>query len=71
VATGAPANLEMGISLAGPWIPYLPFRKTTTYFGLQLAGLLTTAPELEIDGYLTTTGQDVLRIVESECVNES
>jgi fermentation-respiration switch protein FrsA (DUF1100 family) len=70
-ATGAPSNLELAVPLAGPWIPQLPLRRTTTYFGLLLAGLRVTAPELDIDGYLTPVGQDVLRIVESECVSEA
>lgn len=71
VATGAPSNLEYGVTVAGPWVPRLPLRKTTTYFGLILAGLRATASELDIDGYLTSIGQEVLRIVESECVNDA
>uniref|UniRef100_UPI002457E945 phytoene desaturase family protein n=1 Tax=Nocardia cyriacigeorgica TaxID=135487 RepID=UPI002457E945 len=42
--------------LAGPWIPRLPLRRTTTYFGLLLAGLRVTTPELDIDSYLTPVG---------------
>ncbi|WP_324191332.1 lipase family protein [Nocardia cyriacigeorgica] len=70
-STGAPSNLELAVPLAGPWIPRLPLRRTTTYFGLLLAGLRVTTPELDIDSYLTPVGQDVLRIVESECVPEA
>ncbi|WP_280215620.1 hypothetical protein [Nocardia cyriacigeorgica] len=66
-----PSNLELAVPLAGPWIPRLPLRRTTTYFGLLLAGLRVTTPELDIDSYLTPVGQDVLRIVESECVPEA
>lgn len=70
-ATGAPSNLELAVPLAGPWIPRLPLRRTTTYFGLLLAGLRVTAPELDIDSYLTPVGREVLRIVESDCVPEA
>ncbi|WP_280232857.1 lipase family protein [Nocardia cyriacigeorgica] len=70
-ATGPPSNLELAVPLAGPWIPQVPLRRTTTYFGLLLAGLRVTAPELDIDSYLTPVGQRVVRIVESECVNEA
>ncbi|WP_433192371.1 lipase family protein [Nocardia sp. CA-107356] len=71
VATGAPSNLEYGVTVVGPWVPRLPLRKTTTYFGLILAGLRATAPELDIDSYLTPIGEQVLRIVESECVDDA
>lgn len=70
-ATGIPSSLEVALPLAGPWLPRLPLRRTTSYFALLLAGLRASAPELDIDSYLTPTGQDVLRIVESECLNEA
>uniref|UniRef100_UPI003CCB986C lipase family protein n=1 Tax=Nocardia donostiensis TaxID=1538463 RepID=UPI003CCB986C len=70
-ATGPPSNLESAVPLAGPWIPRLPLRRTTTYFAMLLAGMRVTAPELDIDSYLTPTGHDVLRIVESECLSEA
>ncbi len=70
-ATGAPSNLDLVVPLAGPWLPRLPLQKTTAYFGMLLAGLSSSAPELDIDGYLTPVGRDVLRIVESECAVEA
>lgn len=70
-ATGAPSNLDVVFPLAGPWLPRLPLQKTTTYFGMLLAGLRASAPELDIDGYLTPVGRDVLRIVEADCAAEA
>ncbi len=70
-ATGTPSNLDLVAPLAGPWLPRLPLQKTTAYFGMLLAGLRSNAPELDIDGYLTPVGRDVLRIVEAECAVEA
>ncbi|MBF6167865.1 lipase [Streptomyces gardneri] len=70
-ATGTPSNLDRVFPLAGPWLPRLPLQKTTTYFAMLLAGLRDSAPELDIDGYLTPVGRDVLRIVETECATEA
>ncbi|WP_228838282.1 lipase family protein [Nocardia amamiensis] len=70
-ATGTPSNLDLVVRLAGPWLPRLPLQKTTAYFGMLLAGLRSSAPELDIDGYLTPVGLDVLRIVETECAVEA
>ncbi|MFG1793787.1 lipase family protein [Nocardia sp. NPDC049149] len=70
-ATGAPANLDLALPLAGPWIPRLPLDRTTAYLAMLLAGLRASAPELDVDGYLTPTGLDALRVVESECVEQA
>ncbi|GAA5092213.1 prolyl oligopeptidase family serine peptidase [Nocardia iowensis] len=70
-ATGPPSNLELAIPLAGPWIPRLPLEKTPAYVAMLLAGLRASAPELDVDSYLTPTGQDALRVVESECITEA
>ncbi|WP_234390946.1 alpha/beta hydrolase [Nocardia suismassiliense] len=70
-ATGPPSNLELLIPLAGPWIPRLPLEKTPAYVAMLLAGLRASAPELDVDSYLTETGQEALRVVESECITEA
>nr|WP_280238327.1 lipase family protein [Nocardia abscessus] len=70
-ATGTPSNLDLVFPLAGPWLPRLPLQKTTTYFGMLLAGLRASAPELDIDSYLTPVGRDVLRVVEADCAVEA
>ncbi|WP_405181410.1 lipase family protein [Nocardia sp. NBC_01377] len=70
-ATGAPSNLELLAPLFGPWIPRLPLRNTTAYFAMIVAGLRATAPELDIDGYLTPTGAAVVRVVEENCVADA
>ncbi|MEV6559921.1 lipase family protein [Nocardia sp. NPDC051756] len=70
-ATGPPSNLELLIPLAGPWIPRLPLEKTPAYVAMLLAGLRASAPELDVDSYLTPTGQEALRVVETECITEA
>ncbi|MGW0249269.1 lipase family protein [Nocardia goodfellowii] len=70
-ATGPPSNLELVAPLLGPWVPRLPLRMSTAYFAMIVAGLRATAPELDVDSYLTDTGRAVLEVVESNCVNEA
>lgn len=70
-ATGPPSNLELLIPLAGPWIPRLPLEKTPAYVAMLLAGLRASAPELDVDSYLTPIGQEALRVVETECITEA
>lgn len=70
-ATGPPSNLEHLAPLMGPWVPRLPLRMTTAYFASIMAGLRATAPELDVDGYLTPAGREVLDVVERECVTEA
>ncbi|MET7772131.1 lipase family protein [Nocardia sp. NPDC005366] len=70
-STGAPSNLELVAPLLGPWVPRLPLRITTAYFAMIVAGLRATAPELDIDSYLTPTGVDVVRVAEENCVAEA
>ncbi|MEV0248334.1 lipase family protein [Nocardia sp. NPDC050712] len=70
-ATGPPSNLELVAPLLGPWVPRLPLRITTAYFAMIVAGLRATAPELDVDSYLTPVGQAVLEVVENTCVNEA
>lgn len=70
-ATGTPSNLELIAPLLGPWVPRLPLRVTTAYFAMIVAGLRATAPELDVDRYLTPTGREVLRVVEENCVAEA
>ncbi|MCP2294111.1 hypothetical protein APR11_000515 [Nocardia amikacinitolerans] len=36
-----------------------------------MAGLRATAPELDVDGYSTPVGRQVLGVVERECVTEA
>ncbi|MBF6210459.1 lipase [Nocardia puris] len=71
VATGPPSNLELVAPLLGPWVPELPLRMTTAYFAMIMAGLRATAPELDLDRFLTAEGQRVLSIVENDCVFEA
>ncbi|WP_431970236.1 alpha/beta hydrolase family protein [Nocardia sp. bgisy134] len=71
VATGPPSNLENIAPLLGPWVPRLPLRMTTAYFASILVGLRETAPEVDVDSYLTPVGRDVLALVERECVAEA
>ncbi len=70
-ATGPPSNLELVAPLLGPWVPRLPLRMTTTYFGMIVAGLRASAPELDVDRYLTPAGREVVRIVEDTCAIEA
>ncbi|MEV6280029.1 lipase family protein [Nocardia sp. NPDC051832] len=70
-ATGPPSNLELIAPLLGPWVPRLPLRMTTAYFAMIVAGLRATAPELDVDSYLTDAGRAVLDVVESNCVTEA
>ncbi|MEU7144062.1 lipase family protein [Nocardia sp. NPDC046473] len=70
-ATGPPSNLDLLLPLGGPWIPRLPLEKTPAYVAMLLAGLRASAPELEVDSYLTPTGQAALQVVETECITEA
>ncbi len=70
-ATGPPSNLELAIAIAGPWIPRLPLEKTPAYVAMLLAGLRASAPELDVDSYLTPTGLAALRVVETECITDA
>uniref|UniRef100_UPI000831DCD4 lipase family protein n=1 Tax=Nocardia lijiangensis TaxID=299618 RepID=UPI000831DCD4 len=70
-ATGPPSNMERIAPLIGPWVPRLPLRMTTAYVASIMAGLRATAPELDVDGYLTPRGRHVLDVVENECVTEA
>ncbi|WP_232542022.1 lipase family protein [Nocardia bovistercoris] len=70
-ATGPPSNLDLLAPLLGPWVPRLPLRVTTAYVAMILAGVRATAPELDVNRYLTPTGRRVLDIVENVCVTEA
>ncbi|GAA5049590.1 lipase family protein [Nocardia callitridis] len=70
-ATGPASNLELLVPLAGPWIPRLPLRNTTTYFAMLLAGLRDNAPELNIDGYLTPLGRRSVELAATTCMTEA
>ncbi|MEU8898584.1 lipase family protein [Nocardia sp. NPDC048505] len=70
-ATGPPSNLELLAPLLGPWVPRLPLRMTTAYFAMIAAGLRASAPELDVDSYLTPAGRAVLEVVETTCVTEA
>ncbi|MGW4848108.1 lipase family protein [Nocardia brasiliensis] len=66
--SGTPAELDLVMALAGPWIPALPLTRTTTYFALLLSGLRASSPELDIDSYLTDAGRHALQTVENSCL---
>ncbi|REE95464.1 lipase family protein [Thermomonospora umbrina] len=65
VATGAPSNLAAVFSLAGPYLPRIPFAATyTTYL---LAGLKAARPGFDVDRYLTAEGRAAVRDAETLC----
>ncbi|HEX2314129.1 MAG TPA: lipase family protein [Thermomonospora sp.] len=65
VATGAPSNLAAVFSLAGPYLPKIPFAATyTTYL---LAGLRAARPGFDVDRYLTPVGRAAVRDAETLC----
>ncbi|MGC0364185.1 pimeloyl-ACP methyl ester carboxylesterase [Rhodococcus sp. 27YEA15] len=60
LASGAPVNLDRLAALAGPEFPDLQLDGLTLYMAYIAAGLRDTRPDLDVDGYLTPRGRELV-----------
>ncbi|MBP1159173.1 hypothetical protein ABIC28_004417 [Rhodococcus sp. PvR044] len=71
VGLGVPSNIENLAPLGGPAFPELPLTGTTVFISYMLAGLRATRPDIDVDGYLSPLGREVLDRAESLCYPEA
>ncbi|MFC7448894.1 lipase family protein [Rhodococcus daqingensis] len=71
VGLGVPSNIENLAPLGGPGFPELPLTGTTVFISYMLAGLRATRPDIDVDGYLSPLGREVLDRAESLCYTEA
>ncbi|SEL77278.1 lipase family protein [Rhodococcus maanshanensis] len=71
VGLGVPSNIENLAPLGGPGFPELPLTGTTVFISYLLAGLRATRPDIDLDGYLSPLGREVLDRAESLCYLEA
>ncbi|MFC9996023.1 lipase family protein [Nocardia sp. NPDC127526] len=70
IAVDPASDIEKFVPLLGPGVPALPVAQSNEAVGLIvsiLAGLREVHPELDVDGYLTPRGRDVLDAAASQC----
>lgn len=70
VATGAPANLERLFPAGGPGFPDPGLWGLVSFSGYILAGIRDAYPEVDVNGYLTPLGQDVVDRAETLCYDD-
>ncbi|GAB3760275.1 hypothetical protein FB382_003061 [Nocardioides ginsengisegetis] len=71
VGTGAPAYIELLVSLPGPGVPPVDVSPALTeYLAYILAGMRYVHPELHINSALTETGKKFVDMGEHACTNE-
>jgi len=70
VATGVPANLENLFILGVPGFPDPGLSGLTAFSGYLFAGLRDAYPQVDVDGYLTPAGREVLDRAEVLCISE-
>ena len=70
VATGVPANLENLFVLGVPGFPDLGLKGLTAFSGYLFAGLRDAYPQIDVDGYLTPAGRDIVDRAEDLCFGE-
>ncbi|EME20379.1 alpha/beta hydrolase family protein [Rhodococcus triatomae] len=59
-ASGAPTNLDRLVGLAGPDFPDLRLDGLTLYIAYIAAGLRASRPDLDVNGYLTPQGRELV-----------
>ncbi|MFD1811370.1 alpha/beta hydrolase family protein [Rhodococcus gannanensis] len=59
-ASGAPTNLDRLVGLAGPDFPDLRLDGLTLYMAYIASGLRESRPDLDVNGYLTPAGRELV-----------
>lgn len=70
VTTGAPSNLELVFPIGFPEFPDLPLDGLTAFGAYIFAGLREANPGLDLDGYLSELGREVVDTAGSLCYDE-
>lgn len=70
LTTGAPSNLEYLFPLGFPGFPDLGLDGLTAFAAYIFAGLRDADPSLDVDGYLTPLGREVVDAAERLCYDE-
>lgn len=70
VATGAPANLEHLFPAGGPGFPDPGLTGLVSFSGYILAGIRDAYPHVDVDGYLTPQGREVVDRAETLCYDD-
>ncbi|MEU5843860.1 lipase family protein [Rhodococcus sp. NPDC047139] len=67
VATGAPANLERAFLIGVPGFPDPGLQGLVSFSAYIFAGLRDAYPEVDVEGYLTPVGREVVDRAEGMC----
>ncbi|RDI66760.1 lipase family protein [Nocardia pseudobrasiliensis] len=72
IALDPASDVEKVLPLAGPWVPEIPGisgNGTTAFITSILAGLREARPDLDVDGYLSPRGREIVDTVGGLCLD--